>query len=682
MAAFSDASKDAYGAAVYLVGKESTRLLYARGRVNSQESRTIPLLELLGAELAVVAAREAARALDQPLEGVEFFCDSQTALNWLRRPARDVSNHVARKLGQLREAVPPEKWSFVPTDLNPADVLSRGCSMQELQHHQLWWEGPAFLRLPRSEWPVHEIPAEQHPAVPAEEALSRLVGIYAAQGRPLPARSESPFKDLGSWNKVMSVIRLLRLAARRWKERKGGRPPSLCDKEISTAALAVRLEQLALWPDEANLLAQGKELPARHPWSKLRVISSGSTMQVQGRSTTDRAPLLSKGSWLAALWVRHVHEVALAHGGGQKALLSESQRSMWIVGGAVLVRRVLRSCVPCRKQQPVPFRQPESPLPSFRTGDATGQTIFSHILVDECGPFLTRQGRGRPAVKRWIFVITCGATRAVHLELLPDRTAEEVAAALIRFACRYTVPQKVVSDNAPEFSAAVDLLRRGSASPMVGSSSGWETLIWQPYLPYAPNFGGAVEAMVKLTKRTLSKVVKDKEHTDLDLVHCIKYVEFILNSRPLSAVPDQPGDPAPISPNTFLRDLGRTVDFSSPLEGDSLQLASSSLRSAMEQTWEELRKEIRAHAQPLHKAVGAAAKTRTGDIVIALDVPPLPGQAVSIGRIETLWAGADGLPRRADVKVRGKIYHRALKSLAPLYSASAEREEEEGSSEQ
>lgn len=125
---FADASQEAYSAVAYLAQPQSTTLLYARGRVNSNAARTIPLLELLAAELGVIVGRDVARALGLPLSEVVFFGDSQPTLAWIKSPAREVSNHAARKLAQITEAVPPENWSYVPTDLNPADLISRGCN--------------------------------------------------------------------------------------------------------------------------------------------------------------------------------------------------------------------------------------------------------------------------------------------------------------------------------------------------------------------------------------------------------------------------------------------------------------------------------------------------------------------------------------------------------------------------
>ena len=42
---------------------------------------------------------------------------------------------------------------------------------------------------------------------------------------------------------------------------------------------------------------------------------------------------------------------------------------------------------------------------------------FEKIGVDYAGPFLTKQGRGKTEVKRYLYLFACLTTRAVHLEM-------------------------------------------------------------------------------------------------------------------------------------------------------------------------------------------------------------------------------------------------------------------------
>jgi len=43
----------------------------------------------------------------------------------------------------------------VPGELNPADILSQGCSPLQLVHSK-WWLGPSWLYKPVSDWSVAE----------------------------------------------------------------------------------------------------------------------------------------------------------------------------------------------------------------------------------------------------------------------------------------------------------------------------------------------------------------------------------------------------------------------------------------------------------------------------------------------------------------------------------------------
>jgi len=42
--------------------------------------------------------------------------------------------------------------------LNPADLPSRGCSVQELKKNETWWTGPCFLKIPEEQWPTDPQP--------------------------------------------------------------------------------------------------------------------------------------------------------------------------------------------------------------------------------------------------------------------------------------------------------------------------------------------------------------------------------------------------------------------------------------------------------------------------------------------------------------------------------------------
>ena len=44
-------------------------------------------------------------------------------------------------------------WKLIPTNENPADIISKGCSPNFLVSNSLWFNGPEFLNLPEMHWP-------------------------------------------------------------------------------------------------------------------------------------------------------------------------------------------------------------------------------------------------------------------------------------------------------------------------------------------------------------------------------------------------------------------------------------------------------------------------------------------------------------------------------------------------
>lgn len=367
LAVFSDASQDAYGAIAYVYSDKRSVAVYARGRVNSNSGRTMPVLELLGAEMAVVVARDTARALGLSFSGCAFFTDSMVVLNWLRAPNRDMSHYITRKVAQIREAVSASAWQFVPTDQNPADLLSRGCKLTELFRSDLWWGGPGFLMLSREEWPEHGIPAQPHEPLAGEAKLQSLVRIYRASGGAIKPRGESPFARVSDWTRACRIAAAIAKGARKWKAKTDKQEmPARPTAHNNSMLAAVALEQAALWPEEFHLLAAGGQLPQKHPWLQLHVIWREGCIQVYGRALQKPVPFLNKTSHLAKLWLAHVHENLLQHAGGPRTLQVEARKHIWIAGAPTAARTAVRGCAVCRTLSPDTLQQLQADLPNFR----------------------------------------------------------------------------------------------------------------------------------------------------------------------------------------------------------------------------------------------------------------------------------------------------------------------------
>ncbi len=60
-------------------------------------------------------------------------------------------------VAQIMDMTTAGCWSHVESDENPADCASRGLFPSELLRHDLWWNGPPWLKLPLTQWTKKEV---------------------------------------------------------------------------------------------------------------------------------------------------------------------------------------------------------------------------------------------------------------------------------------------------------------------------------------------------------------------------------------------------------------------------------------------------------------------------------------------------------------------------------------------
>ena len=222
----------------------------------------------------------------------------------------------------------------MPTAENPADLPSRGVSLDQLKESQLRCNGPAFLRADQASWPAMSQPK-------MEPAADILLATDHGSGKPEPVINSAKYS---SW------LKLLRVTA--WVQRfiacmKSGRKTGeLSMKEIqaakmywmkvcqSEAASALQkgtktdvAQQLGLFLDRHGLIrCSGKldrsDLPyeTRHP------------IYLSRKDSPDVCDLI----------VEDVHE-SIAHGGVEHTV-SELRQIYWIPKCKSSVRQILRRC--------------------------------------------------------------------------------------------------------------------------------------------------------------------------------------------------------------------------------------------------------------------------------------------------------------------------------------------------
>ena len=198
----------AFAAAVYLRLSDSaigvqTTLVISKTKVAPIKKRTIPRFELCG---AYMLARLLRQVLNIPLSNVHAWTDSTIVLNWLDGNPRRLKTYVGNRISSIIDFIPPDKWKHVRSAERPADCASRGLYPSELIDHQLWWNGPSWLRQSSEFWPKQtELVSENSVEESCETTLN------AVEVKPSPVIDPSRFnylKRITAW--IMRFVRKCR----------------------------------------------------------------------------------------------------------------------------------------------------------------------------------------------------------------------------------------------------------------------------------------------------------------------------------------------------------------------------------------------------------------------------------------------------------------------------------------
>ena len=124
----------------------------AKSRIAPLKKKTIPKLELMAAVLATKIKERVTSALMKKIDvtNIYYWCDSEIVLHWiLGKPATDC--FVRRRVEVIKSASKGCSWRYVPSKMNPSDVISRGTTMNVLIDSH-WNNGPDWL-IDEKLWP-------------------------------------------------------------------------------------------------------------------------------------------------------------------------------------------------------------------------------------------------------------------------------------------------------------------------------------------------------------------------------------------------------------------------------------------------------------------------------------------------------------------------------------------------
>ncbi|XP_015437138.1 PREDICTED: uncharacterized protein LOC107192408, partial [Dufourea novaeangliae] len=162
MHGFCDASEKAYGACIYMRstdihGNNHVSLVCSKSRVAPVKSLTLPRLELCAALLLARLYTTTKLALQLEINKVYLWSDSTITLHWIKTEPHLLKVFVSNRIAEIQNLSESCEWRHVPTQDNPADLVSRGQMPQEFLDTRIWENGPHWLSHEENLWPQKKI---------------------------------------------------------------------------------------------------------------------------------------------------------------------------------------------------------------------------------------------------------------------------------------------------------------------------------------------------------------------------------------------------------------------------------------------------------------------------------------------------------------------------------------------
>ena len=676
---FVDASKYAYAAVCYVKltppnAEPTTKLVFAKTRLCPAKGLSIPKLELLGMYIGVKCAKFIKNEMTYNFEKVCFWSDSYCVIYWINSK-KEQKRFIENRLKEIR-SFPEAQFRYVPTEVNPADKATRGVPAEQIKDLEIWWKGPEFLLQDETQWPtMPEIDSiiEEEPNPIVVQAVIETIK---------PVEDFMKINKFNSFDKLLIttafVLRFVALASKSISRLKQFRI-NVCgidtDKEDTNTVVTMATYHAA----ETILLRISQTLhpPTKNEEKTLRIyVDEKETLRCITRirlfdkdDIRNHPHFLPTKANLTKLILLKHHQSHVHCGASQ--VLANIRQLYWIPKGRNAVRSALSNCLSCRRQQAKPFKLPQmAELPDTRLKPSKP---FQFIGLDYLGPMMI-MSQGNIKVKKWICLITCLTTRAVHLDHVDDLSSVAFLNCLRRFFSRRGLPEKIISDNATQFVLVSKALQKAYSQGQI---------TWIFNVPLAPWQGGIFERLVALVKNAFRKSIGKRclQLDDFNTLLC--EVENAINCRPITAINAESSEV--LRPIDFLipEFSDPSISFDEdPTDAEWLPPGTSS-QDLLIQQWNLTKKHLkklwefwstdyltllRERVQHQHKQQRSIHDRHPmeGEIVIVQD-DSLPKTCWKLARITEVHRSPDNEIRSATIKIEsGKELRRPINRLFPL----------------
>ncbi|XP_031355027.1 uncharacterized protein LOC116179379 [Photinus pyralis] len=671
---FADASPKAYGAVAYLrvvnENEVECNFIMSKGRVapidkKGDKSLTLPKLELTAAVCATRLQKFILENIDVKFHSCTLWTDSKITIYWIMGKADRWKPYVRSRVTEIKKNS-VGVWRHCPGAENPADLLTRGVTSKGLMTSEVWKHGPNWLKFKPEEWPEEDI------------AIGSEASVLLVQGEEVIQNNEPIFKleRFSSLEKIFRITAYVKRYYHNLRNKKNKRTGSLKAQELKEAERYwIKVTQGQHFSSEIADLRRGKKIePSSRVLTLSPFLDEDDIMRLGGRLQESSLPyqtkypvVLPKTSFLTDKLISNSH-VSTMHGGVNVTMVHIRKR-FWILQCRQRVKSILSKCIICKRLRAKPGNEPFAPLPRSRVSSAEP---FKVTGLDFAGPlYIINESRRQ---KAYIMLLTCAVVRAVHLEIVPNLTAESCINAFRRFISRRGVPDIIYSDNAKTFKRTALELKELYKIICTDKFQNFVTgrcIEWRFIVERAAWWGGFWERMVKTVKDAL-KLSLGKKSLDCDeLQTIISEIEATVNMRPLTYLDDQPENLMFLTPAHFLlgsNECGFHINNNHPdIKRNQILQKWKNRNKLTQKFWKVWSNNYLQQSRLFHNQHQVQSKKiEVGDVALLHDdnVPRLLWKLV---RIMKLFHGRDGRVRACEVKTADQtVLRRPIQLLFPL----------------
>ncbi|GFX25160.1 integrase catalytic domain-containing protein [Trichonephila clavipes] len=304
------------------------------------------------------------------------------------------SSTGGHKVNEIRNLSDVSSWEHGPSEKNLADILSRGCSAQQLIYLR-WWEGPSWL----SENPVQCPRSKQ---VPDEEAIDlELRKSVLVNTTKIIEEFNWHYKYFSSYLKVVRIIAWI------FRFFKNAKRIDVCntsevtfsefDHAEKTVIKLIQMEKFEGVTDE-------KSRPLKPFLDEFGILRAGTKLSFREDTDNFKFPIILPNEHpVVHLMIVRKHEEFMH--AGVSIVMDHLRENFWILKARKLIRQIIQKCTRCKRFSAQKTEVVPSSLPKDRVSNSK---IFQVVGVDLAGPLHLRDKRYR--------VVEDKATDYAHLK--------------------------------------------------------------------------------------------------------------------------------------------------------------------------------------------------------------------------------------------------------------------------